>query len=78
MDNAADFIVLCKSETAIDTAITQGFSYKYPSKMTNTGALTGVQRSEKFEIEMVVFYTHEKAVDTLYIDTAEITYLVND
>ena len=78
LTNASDFIALCKSEVANDTAFIQGFSYKYPSKMTNTGILTGTQRSEKYEVEMAIYYTHEKKIDTLSIETAELSFLVND
>ena len=77
MNNAGDFIVLCRSENAINEAITQGISYRFPSSMTNLGAVTGTQNHNKYQIELTVFYTNEKVIDTMYIDTAEITFLVN-
>lgn len=77
-DNAAKFITMMESEEAIDSAYLNDLTYRFPSRIQNTGRLTGSEQHEKYEIEMIVNYIHNTGRSVLSIATAETTFLVND
>lgn len=76
-DNAAKFITMMESEEAINSAYLNNIAYRFPSRIQNTGRLTGTEQQEKYEVEMIVQYVHITARSVLSIQTAGITFLVN-
>lgn len=77
-DNAARFITMMESEEAISSAYTNEITYRFPTRIQNLGRLTGTTHNERYEIEMIVQYVQKTIRDKLSIETAEITFLVND
>lgn len=76
-DNAAKFITMMESEEALNSAYLNDITYRFPSRIQNTGRLTGSEQHQKYEIEMVVQYVYSTARSVLSIQTAEVTFLVN-
>lgn len=76
-DNAVKFITMMESEEAINSAYLNDITYRFPTRIQNTGRVNGTTQQEKYEIEMVVHYIHTTARSVLSIETADITFLTN-
>lgn len=75
LDNAIKAITMLESEEAINSARVNDITYLFPSRIQNTGRLTGSEHNEKYEIEMGVQYVYESLRSVLRVDTAQITFL---
>lgn len=76
-NNAAKFITMMESEEAMTSAYTNSITYRFPTRIQNTGELTGTIHHEKYEIEMIVNYVHKTERSVMSIETSELTFLID-
>lgn len=75
--NAKQFQILGMSQAGYELQRDLGIAVYHPTNATDLKFLSGTQYANRYEVELKVQYRESVAVDTLRIDTAEITVLNN-
>lgn len=73
-DNAQSFRLRCLSEKARQLSSALGIAVHIPSRITDVKRLLGAKaHRNRYQIEVIVHHSTSEAVDTLRIDTAQVT-----
>ena len=74
-NTATTFSLLIKSQSSLELQQAQGIGVHQVSELTDVKVLTGQQFGERIELNFNLHYTTSADVDTLRIDTAQISIL---
>jgi hypothetical protein len=73
--NAAKFMVLQSSEQARQLQDSLGIATYHAGGLTNLRSTEGTQQSNRYQVQLNVYYSIEQDIDVLRIDTAEVEFL---
>lgn len=77
-EEATKFLLLVQSQASYELQRDNGISIYHSSALTDVKSLTGEQYSERYQLALNVQYTISAKVDTLRIDTAQVTIISED
>lgn len=76
--NAVSWFTKHKSQKSYELQRDLGFAVYHATSFRNLKSLEGSQYKERYQIEVSLYFNEVSAVDTLRIDTAQVSLIVNN